>query len=238
MSVARLLSSVLAASLLTGAATAQSLGIDVKLVIPTGGGAVIGTIPSPPNTEVSLAVSGGAAFGQAFVAFAGGVVPPLPTPFGDLVLNPASLTSVGAFPLDGTGFGSVKSSFGVLPGSFQQAFQVAVLDPALASVSLTGAAQLGYGASPTLNFKARIAYGGDPEAWKVIVTNKIASSQPVVVEHFDASTAQTTTLAAGTLPPGAFPGVSFLELTGALALDEGDAITVSCAGTQLARLDG
>ncbi|MEM7310960.1 MAG: hypothetical protein AAF682_30095 [Planctomycetota bacterium] len=239
MRIARIFTLSVAAPLVAAIPAAQSLDVDVKLVPPGGPEpGITGSVPTAPDTQISLEVSGGPVGGQAFVAFSSGTIPPLPTAFGELALNPSSITLLGTLPLDGVGGGGVASSFGTLTGSFQQAFQIATLDPVTAEVTLTGVAQVGYGADLTLSRVARFVYSADAQSWKTVVTNRWASAQPVNVTWFDASAGQDVSLANGTVPAGAFPAVSFVEFSGALDLDPGDTVTVSCGGADLLQVDG
>lgn len=236
MKTPRMISRILAVAALAGAASAQTLNIDCSLIadeaIP-----ITSTLPSTPNNQVTLAVENGPAFGSAFIAFSQGVISPVPTSYGNLLLNPSGLTYVGAVPLNAVGTATITSQFGPLGTKFQQAYQVATFDPITSAVQMTSTAQLGYGTVLFHAMKARIAYSESAQSFKMIATSKTILAQPVLVEHIDASAGQTHTISSSTIPGGTHPNVSVLQLTDAIDLDAGDSLVVTLAGQEAARID-
>ena len=196
-----------------------------------------GTIPAGAKVGVSLDVSGGPAGGQAFYAFAGGTIAPLATPFGDLLLDPGTLATLGVVTIEPAGVASVFSSYATPLAAFQLAFQVATVDVGAGTVELTSAVVLGHGTNLLKSCKGNVIYNLGAQSWKSVVTSRLVVPQTIDVEWFDASSGSTSTLTTGTVPGGSVSTEGFLFQSGTVDLDSGDRLTIRCAGSDIGSID-
>jgi hypothetical protein len=175
----------------------------------------------------SFEVYGGPSTGVAVLFGSASSAPPLPTPFGDVLIDLSTALQLGVFPLNATGSGALTLVLPISSTSFVGAAQVGVVDLLTATIDLSTNVYLGHFSEPAQFCQADGGYIDYKKEWFLDV-NPGGATRTLTVEFFDGTT--TTVIQTFTIRGG------WQELTGQYMVGVGQKLIFKCNGVKVFEL--